>query len=125
MIIIQKTLLSGTLDALQRKVEETARDQGPHEYIAGTRLRELAVALAMQLDFRVSVVTYENGSQELEVILANAPNCDPIMIDRDKLGERCQLTWERWLPIEDQSGIETVVDLIKAVLNVGSIKGTK
>jgi hypothetical protein len=117
VITIQKSRLSGSLDDLQRTVEDLARDQGPHEYLAGTRLRELAVALAMQADLHVSAVTYADGSQELEVVLIDHPRCDPIVIGRDHFGGRCQLTWERWLPIEDQPGIETAVHLIQAVLN--------
>ncbi len=125
MITIQKARLSGSLDDLQRKVEDLARDQGPHEYLAGTRLRELAVALAMRADLCASVVTYEDGSQELEVVLTDHPSCDPVVIGRDQLGGQCQLSWERWLPIGDQPGIETVVNLIQAVLNAAqpALKG--
>ena len=125
MITIQKSRLSGSLDDLQRKVEDLACDQGPHEYIAGTRLRELAIALAMQADLHVSAVTYADGSQELEVVLTDHPSRDPIVIGRDHLGGQCQLTWERWLPIGDQPGIETAVNLIQAVLNAArpALKG--
>jgi hypothetical protein len=119
VITIQKALISGTLDDLQRKVEELARDQGPYEYMAGTRLRELAVALAMHDDLRVSVVTYENGSQELEVVLTGDPHCDAVMIDRNKLGDQCQVTWERWLAINDAPSTHIAVGLIKAVLKAG------
>jgi hypothetical protein len=117
VITIQKSRLSGSLDDLQRTVEYLARDQGPQEYLAGTRLRELAITLAMQADLHVSAVTYADGSQELEVVLTDHPSCEPIVIGRDHLGGQGQLTWERWLSIEDQPGIETVVNLIKAVLN--------
>jgi hypothetical protein len=117
VITIQKARLSGSLDDLQQTVEYLARDQEPREYLAGTRLRELAVALAMQADLHVSSVTYADGSQELEVVLTDHPGCDAVVIGRDHLGLRCQLTWEQWLPIDDQPGIETVVDLIQAVLN--------
>lgn len=116
MITIHKVLLDGTPDDLQRKVEELARDQGPYEYLAGTRLRELAVALAMHDDLRVSVVTYEDGSQELEVVLTGDPHCDAVMIDRNKLGDQCQVTWERWLAINDAPATRIAVSLIKAVL---------
>jgi hypothetical protein len=125
VITIQKFRLSGSLDDLQRKVEELACDQAPHEYLTGTRLRELAVALAMQADLHVSVVTYADGSQELEVALTDHPGCDPMVIGRDHLGGQCQLTWERWLPIGNEPGIETVVNLIQAVLNAArtALKG--
>jgi len=121
VITIQKSRLSGSLDDLQRKVEDVARDQESHEYLAGTRLRELAIALAMQADLHVSAVTYADGSQELEVVLTDHPGSDPIVIGRDHLGGQCQLTWERWLPIGDRLTIETTVNLIQAVLNAARL----
>ncbi len=80
-------------------------------------MRELAVALVMQSGFNVSVISYEDGSQELEVGLTDHPGCDPIVICRDQHGERYQLSWDLWLPSEDQPGIEPIVTLIGAALN--------
>jgi hypothetical protein len=40
----------------------------------------------------VSVITYENESQELEVVLSGDPCCDAIMIDRNAAGDLCQMT---------------------------------
>lgn len=117
MITSHKTILSGSREYLQRKVEGLSLDQEPHEYQAGTRLRELAVELAMQAGFNVSVISYEDGSQELEVVLTDYPSCDPIVIGRNQHGGLCQLSWDLWLPIEDQPGIETIVNLIRAALN--------
>jgi hypothetical protein len=117
VITSHKTILSGSPDDLRRMVEKLSLDQEPYEYQAGTRLRELAVALAMQASFNVSVISYEDGSQELEVGLTDYPGCDPIVICRDQHGERYQLSWDLWLPVEDQSGIEAIVNLIGAALN--------
>ena len=117
MITSHKTILSGSLDDVRRTVEQLSLDQEPHEHQADTRLRELAVALAMQAGFNVSVISYEDGSQELEVGLTDHPSCDPIVICRDQHGERYQLSWDLWLPIEDQPGIEPIVNLIGAALN--------
>jgi len=117
VITSHKTILTGSPDDLQRTVERLSLDQEPHEYQAGARLRELAVALAMQDGFNVSVISYEDGSQELEVGLTDHPGCDPIVICRDQHGERYQLSWDLWLPIKDQPGIEPVVNLIGAALN--------
>ena len=117
MITSHKTILSGSPDDLRRMVEKLSLDQEPHEYEAGTRLRELAVALAMQAGFNVSVISYEDGSQELEVGLTDYPGCDPIVICRDQHGERYQLSWDLWLPVEDQPCVEPVVNLIGAALN--------
>jgi hypothetical protein len=117
VITCHKTILSGSPDDLRRTVERLSLDQEPHEYQAGTRLRELAVTLATQAGFNVSVVSYEDGSQELEVGLADYPGCDPMVICRDQHGKRYQLSWDLWLPIEDQPGIEAVVNLIGVALN--------
>jgi hypothetical protein len=117
VITSRKIILSGSLDDLQRTMEKLSLDQEPHEYQAGTRLRELAVALAMQAGFNVSVISYEDRSQELEVVLTDHPGCDPIVICRDQHGERYQLSWDLWLPVEDQPGIEAIVNLIGAALN--------
>jgi hypothetical protein len=118
LITLNKVLLSGSPADVQRKVEELACDLGSDAYIAGTRLRELAVALALHADFDVSAVAYEDGSQELEVILAGHPRGDVMVIGQ--LGEGFQLEWQRWIPIEDQPGIETIVHLTRAVLNAAS-----
>lgn len=112
-----KTILSRSPDDIRRTVDELALDQEPHEYQAGTRLRELTVSLAMQPGFSVSVISYEDGSQELEVVLTDHPGCDPIVIGQDQNGGRCQVSWDLWLPIDDQPGIETIVNLIGAALN--------
>ena len=117
MITSHKTILSGSPDDLRRTVERLALDQEPHEYKAGMRLRELAVALAAHAAFNVSVISYEDGSQELEVGLTDHPGCDPIVICRDRDGERYQLSWDLWLPVVDQPGIEAIVNLIGAALN--------
>jgi hypothetical protein len=117
MITSQKTILSGSPSDIRRTVEELAFDQEPHEHQAGARLRELAVSLAMQPGFSVSVISYEDGSQELEVVLTDHPGCDPIVIGRDQSGGRCQVSWDLWLPIDDQPGIETIVNLIGVALN--------
>src|SRR2546428_9693992 len=111
VITSHKTILSGSADDLRRMMEKLSLDQEPHEYQAGTRLRELAVALAMQADFNVSVISYEDGSQELEVGLTDQPGCDPIVICRDQHGERYRLSWDLWLPGEDQPGTGPVVNL--------------
>jgi hypothetical protein len=117
VITCHKTILSGSPDDIRRTVEKLSLDQEPHEYQAGTRLRELAVALAVQAGFNVSVISYEDGSQELEVGLTDHPGCDPIVICRDRDGGRYQLSWDLWLPVEDQPGIEAIVNLIGAALN--------
>ncbi len=118
MMTVRKDLLTGTPDEVSRRVEDLSRGMSLHEYMAGTRLRALAVELARHAALTVSVVTYEDESQELEVVLSGDPGCDAIMIDRDKAGDHCQMTWDRWLDIRNDAEIGKTADFIAAVLNV-------
>jgi len=104
-------------DDVRRKVEDLARDQDDHEYLAGTWFRELAVKLAARDGLTVSAVTSDDATvYELEVTLASAPHHDAIVIDRSQPGDHCQLTLERWLPISDEPGIEDAVTTVHAIL---------
>ncbi len=117
MITVNKQLLSGTPDDVRARVEYLARDQDDHEYLAGTWLRELAVKLAACDGMTVLAVTYDDmAGNELEVTLVSAPYHDPIVIGRSQAGDRCQITLERWLPIDGEPGIEHVVNTIHAIL---------
>lgn len=118
MITVRKDRLSGTPDEVSEKVEELSRGMALHEYMAGTRLRALAVELAMYPGLTVSVVTYDDESQELEVVLSGDRHCDAIMIDRDRVGDHCQMTWDRWLDIRNDAEIGKTAGFIAAVLNV-------
>ena len=105
MIVVNKRLLSGTPDDVRATVEYLARDQDDHEYLAGTWLRELAVKLAACDGLTVSAVSYDDtAGYELEVTLVSAPHHDPIVIGRSQAGDHCQITLERWLPIERRTG---------------------
>jgi hypothetical protein len=83
----QTTLQAGTYDDVHSQVEQLARCLEPHNYLTGTWLRELAVALALHDELAVSIVTYHGGGQELEVRLASAPSSDGIIIGRGATGE--------------------------------------
>jgi hypothetical protein len=61
---------------------------------------------------------YDDESQELEVVLSGDPHCDALMIDRDKVGDHCQMTWDRWLDIRNDAEIGKAAHFIAAVLNV-------
>jgi hypothetical protein len=125
MMTARKDLLSGTPDEVSARVEELSRGLAQYEYLAGTRLRLLAVELTKRPNLRVSVVTYENDSQELEVVFTDDPHCDPVMIDRDNIGERCQVTWDRWLPISNDTEVEIAADMIASMLNICARFGAK
>jgi hypothetical protein len=103
VITVKKHLPSGTPDEVRRKVQDLASDQDDHEYLAGTRFRELAVKLATRDGLAVSAVTYDDAAvYELEVTLASASHHDPVVIDRSQPGDHCQMTLKRWLPISDE-----------------------
>jgi hypothetical protein len=125
VITIRKTLINGTLVELRWKVEELACDLSPREYLAGTMLRELAVELATRGDLEVSVVTSEDKSQYLEVVLTDAPNRESftITIDHSNIGDHCQITLDRWLSIKDQPSIGSAVNVIRALLTANARPG--
>jgi hypothetical protein len=117
MITVHKQLLRGALDDVRTTVEHLARGQGYLGYLAGTWLRELAIELAAYDGLTVSAVRYDDMAEyELEATLASAPHLDPIVIGRSRTGDQCQITLERWLPINDGPGIKDAVDLIHAIL---------
>jgi hypothetical protein len=123
MIKATRDVLTGTPDEVSGQLEKLSLSLAPHEYAAGTRLRMLAVALSQRPNLKVSLVTYHDesreldGSQELEVLFPGDPDCEPMMIDRDHVGENCQVTWDRWLRIIDDAEIETAADMIIGILD--------
>jgi hypothetical protein len=116
---IRKELLSGTPDEVAVKLEKLSLEMPNHEYMAGTRLRSLAVELVKNLGLQVSVITYENESQELEVRLPGTLKCE-ITIDRNDTGDQCQVTCDRWLKIGTGPEIESAAELIGTLLRVSA-----
>jgi hypothetical protein len=131
MMKTNKEPLSGTSDKVSARLEELCREVDQHEYMAGTRLRMLAVELTQRPNLKVSLVTYLNesqvpeGGQELEIMFVDDPHCEPVMIDRDHIGEHCQITWDRWLRIGNDTEIETAADMIANILNTCARFGAK
>jgi hypothetical protein len=117
-MVIQKALITGTPDEIRKNLENLSRGLAPHEYSAGERLRALVVELAKYADIKMWLLTYHDESQELEVTLSGDPHCDAIIIDRDKLGFNCHVTWERWLGIKDAAGTEKAAGLIADILKL-------
>jgi hypothetical protein len=111
-----KRLLSGTADEVRAIVEHLDCDEEHHQYLAGTWLRELAVELAGCDGLIVSAVSYDDmAGYELEATLVSAPHHDPIVIGRSRTADHCQVTLERWLPIDGEPGIEDAVNAIRAI----------
>jgi hypothetical protein len=118
MMTARKDMLNGTPEEVAGMLEQLSRGMANHEYLAGTQLRVLAATLARNPDLLVSVVTYGNESQELEVTLAGIPDCDPVMIDRNGIGNGCQVTLNQWLKIGTEPDIENTAGLVTALLRV-------
>jgi hypothetical protein len=117
MITVHKQLLRGAPDDVRATVERLAHGQGHREYLAGTWLRELAIELAACDGLTVSAVRYDDiTGYELEVTVESVPPLDPIVISRSRIGDSCQVTLERWLPLAGEPGIKAAVDLIHAIL---------
>lgn len=121
MITVNKRLLSGTPEDVRTTVEYLARDQEQLQYLAGTWLRELAVKLSARDGLTVSAVSYDDmAGCELEVTPASAPYHDPIVIGRSQDGDHCQITLDRWLPIDGEPNIENAVNIIHAILTASA-----
>lgn len=114
MEVLNKRLLAGS----PVEIEALARDAGyllaPDDRLTGMRLLDLAIILAANPALRVSVVTYSDKSQELEVTLVGAPD-SVIMVSRSKSGEYCQIAVDRWVPIGNDADRANSAGLITAI----------
>lgn len=121
MITVNKRLLSGTPEDVRAAMEYLARDQDHLEYLAGTWFRELAIRLAACGGLTVSAVSYDDmAGCELEVTMPSAPHHDPIVIGRSQAGDHCQITLERWLPVDGEPDIGNAVNTIHAILTTSA-----
>lgn len=118
MMTARKDVLSGTPQEVADMLEQISKGITNHEYLAGTQLRVLAATLARNPDLLVSVVTYGNESQELEVALAASLGYDPLIIDRNSAGTGCQVMLNQWLKIGTGPEVENTARLVTAVLQI-------
>lgn len=118
MMSMRKDVLSGTPDEIAGMLEQVSKGISRHEYLAGIRLRALAEVLSRNDDLLVSVVTYENEAQELEVRLASSPSGDPVVIGRNGAGDRSQITFDEWMKIGTEPEIENTAEFIMALLGI-------
>ena len=85
-----------------------------------TRLRDLALHLASYRDLRVSVITYEDGSAELEVLHAGPPHHTAATIDRGKFAGQ-PATESGWVvDLAGDSALEHATELIRGTLLAAS-----
>ncbi len=111
MITICKDILSG---ATAQQVQDQA------EGLAPPLLRDLAVRLAAHPDLTVSVITYDDGTQELEVLHTGPPHRTGDTIDHRKFSRQPEATPARTLSISGQAGLHDAVNLIHAILQEAS-----
>ncbi len=93
---------------------------GPGDAEVAARLRDLALHLASYRDLRVSVISYEDGSAELEVLHAGPPHHTEATIDRGKFAGR-PATESGWIvDLTGDSALEHATDLIRGTLLAAS-----
>jgi hypothetical protein len=118
----EKLILTGTPEDAER-LEKFCQRLSAAEFTASGRLRALAAKLARQQELdvsftayeQVSVITYEDEALEIEVVIAGDQFREPVTINRDKTGDRCQVSWQRWADIGDDAQVEKTAQMIAAI----------
>jgi hypothetical protein len=97
---------------INRVWPDRSQDPEPDEDPAAARLRDLAQRLAAQRDLRVSVITYDDGRAELEVLHAGPPHHSVDSIDCEKFGgpDHCAPGWV--VSLTEEGGLQDVADLV-------------
>jgi hypothetical protein len=117
-----KLTLNGTPEDAER-LEKFCQRLSPAEFAGSGRLRALAAELAQQQELevsvnafeQVSVITYEDEALEIEIVIAGDRFCEPVTVNRDKTGDRCQVSWQRWADIGDDAAMEKTARMIAAI----------
>jgi len=107
MITICKAILSGAKPAQIR--EQT-------EGLIPGWLRDLAVKLAGDPTLTVSVITYQDGAQELEVLHTGPPHHTEHSVDRRRFARQRPGTQAQTLSIADPDGLQHALALVRAIL---------
>jgi hypothetical protein len=107
MISIRKDILSGA--AAQQVRDLTAG-------LAPAPLRELAVSLAQDPDLTISVITYDSGAQELEVLHTGPPHRTEHTIDPRRFTREPGAAPARAIPVTSEPALQDAVELIRAFL---------
>jgi hypothetical protein len=110
MVRIRKDILSGATP--QQVRELTAR-------LASAPLRELAVSLAEDPSLTISVITYEGGAQELEVLHTGPPYLTAETIDPDRFTRGPGAVPARTISVATQSARRYAAGMIRAIVRSG------
>jgi hypothetical protein len=126
MITIRKAVASRVSpDQLRAGIEALASGSGTSGSGLGdaevaARLRDLALHLASYRDLRVSVIVYEDGSAELEVLHAGPPHHTAATIDRGKFAGQPAIESGWVVDLAGDAALEHVTELIRGTLLAAS-----
>jgi hypothetical protein len=104
---ICKTILSGS-------TPEQIRDQ--IDGLAPAQLGELAASLAEDPDLTISVLAYDDGRLELEVLHSGPPHRTEHTIDRRRFARQPQATPPRNLSITTSADVQDAVAVVRGIL---------
>ncbi len=113
MITLGKITLSGV-------TPERIREQASG--LASAPLRDLAVQLAADTDLTVSVITYEDGRQELEVLHTGPPHHDEATIDCRRFTRPPSAAPARTLPLAGPDDLRDAVSTVRAILRGAAVR---
>lgn len=111
MITISKVILSGTTPA---QIRQQAAG------LASAPLRDLAAELATDPELTVSVITYQDGTQELEVLHTGPPRLTEHTIDHHRFTRQPEACPSRTLPVVGPADLHEAINLIRAILRGGA-----
>jgi hypothetical protein len=124
MITIRKAVATrvppGQIRAGIEALTSRSGTSGPGDAEVEARLRELALHLASYPDLRVSVIIYEDGSAELEVLHAGPPHHTEATIDRGKFAGQPAAESGWVVDLTSESALEHATDLIRGTLRAAS-----
>jgi hypothetical protein len=107
VISICKTILSG-------QPPEQIRDRT--DGLDSVPLRDLAARLAADPNLTVSVISYSDGRQELEVLHTGPPHNTDDTIDHRRFTRQTQEAPGWTLPVSTQAGLQDAVTVRRTVL---------
>jgi len=117
MITINKAVVTRIPPGqVQARIDARTPGGSPGDDAAAARLRDLAVRLAADRDLQVSVITYEDGRAELEVLHAGPPHYTEDTIDCARFGGpgRREPGWI--VSLADDAGLQNATDLVRGTL---------
>ena len=117
-----RLILNGTPEDAER-LERFCQRLSAAEFGASGRLRALAAKLARQQELevsvtafeQVSVITYEDEALEIEIVIAGDRFREQVTVNRDKTGDQCQVSWQRWADIGNDAAMEKTARMIAAI----------